>query len=269
MKIKILIYLFLTMLIISSCNERGNMIVNNKEYVEDNIISPTEDDNIEDKIEDPTDDNDFKNGQEVPIDDSPWPFYDYESLSISVQDAYGNDLIKKIGSDWWRPEDNPGPVFSVYIANSALYTLELVYPDPKMNPFYYLQEEIELINGLPRVIHTETGPLLSIFTDKYHLNEDNHYLFFLFSSNKYYGEPLPPAKKIIIKLNCPILFGDNKDYEIVTYWEQWMMDGIPYLFKCMKIEFDGEEIDFQRIPVIPTDERYGRSYATIILKEQP
>ena len=198
-----------------------------------------------------------------------YPFYLYLPLWFSVQDISGNDLVKLFGSDWWLDDSNPsGDTPLDNSVNTDLYTIEYVYPVPKMNPLYYLQEEIELINGVPTIIWDDQEPHFGVFKD-----EETYYFTFLAMSNKKYDdEVFPPADKIIFKLSCPSIFGDNEVYEIITYWEQLIIEDVPEqdYYKCNKIEFDGKEINFQRIPInaIGKNDSFCYSLATLILDKK-
>jgi len=246
-------FIILTMLIINCCSTPSEMTVLNKDPIMEVIIDNS------------SENSDLDDSQDDIIIDSHYPFYYYEPLWFRVQDDLGNDLIKRIGSDWWLSDSNPtGDPSLDGTVNPNLYSIEYVYPFPKMSPFYYLQEEIEFINETPCVIWDEYVPIFYIFIDK-----DVFYMGFSAKSMKYYDGDLPPAGKIIFKLNCPSIFGDNKVYEIITYWEQLTIDGFSNSdsFKCVRIEFCGQEINFQRIPDYDTDKNdfYSHSVATIIL----
>ena len=230
-----LICMFLTVLLISSCNSHGDMNENdNGTDLNDSII------------------------------DSPYPFYEYEPLRFSVQDTFGEDLLKRIGTNWWGPDSNPADTSFDGSVNRDLYTLDVVYPDPRMNPYYSVDRQYETIDGIPDIIiHSEYVPLLSIII------EENCYYMCMRAQSNNYGSILP-AEKIVFKLRCPILFGDNGEYMIITYWEKLEIEGVSISdrFKCKCIEFEGKEINFQRIPEYETDERYCHTLATIILKEK-
>ena len=150
-------------------------------------------------------------------------------LWIRFQDTLGNDLVK--GIDWtWQPyiSLNQEETQAIINKNKKLYTLEVVYPEVYMLStgygYYYLD-----------------------------INENNHYLSFQpqVSPSRYLGKELPPADKIIYKLSCPYIFGDDAVHEIVTYWKP---DKSGYQRQlCYLIEFEGKEF--------PVEE----SFATIIL----
>ena len=46
-------------------------------------------------------------------------------------------------------------------------------------------------------------------------------------------------RKIIFKLTCPSLFGDENSHEIVTQWNE---SDVEHAMKCYRIVFDGKEI---------------------------
>jgi len=176
------------------------------------------------------------------------PFYQH-LIWLSFQDASGNDLVKGIGFDTWNSEigglvtgkegDGGGPV------KREFYTLEYVYEDGIPNPW---KPEPK-----PWVIYDVRYPeiaLHEIMPSEFNANPNYNYLWFETSSYKFTGGPeallyghkiedCDFAEKIIFRLTCPYLFGNDEAHDIITWWE--LKKGIRNPL-CYRIEFDGKKI---------------------------
>ncbi|MDR2146347.1 MAG: hypothetical protein LBE91_07810 [Tannerella sp.] len=69
--------------------------------------------------------------------------------------------------------------------------------------------------------------------------DGKYYLYFSESSIKV--ESCSALERTMtLKLTCPYVFGDDKEREIVTFWEADDLERPDMV--CYRIEFDGEEI---------------------------
>ncbi|MDR2911434.1 MAG: hypothetical protein LBV47_08775 [Bacteroidales bacterium] len=209
------------------------------------------------------------------------PFFQHR-LWLSFKDASGNDLTKGIGLfDVWVPGSKDSPFFigdyywttgneEEYIEGlikPELYTLDIIFEDGIPNPLK--PEPAPIINGYPAYVLNNPNPRLNISLKKgssikMHsnstdllpgVNPDCNYLYFDFKSYKIYGLPsallygipakeIPFTEKIILRLTCPYLFGDNEAHDIVTWWEPYIYEnGEESIYAvCYRIEFEGKEI---------------------------
>ena len=155
-----------------------------------------------------------KNGPAVNIHDS---FY-YHLLLLSFQDASGTDLIKGIEFD--RLQLYAGTVRSDY-------TLNAVYPDGITNPVPYYT-----IDNNEGILFEDDKDHLSFASTSYKVRYDSRGIEI--------KEPF--VEKIIYKLRCPYIFGDDETHEIVTWWEaktEYDYGKLEYAL-CCRIEFNGK-----------------------------
>ena len=165
-------------------------------------------------------------------------------LYLSFQDALGNDLIKK---DWIQLEDG---VIRGGLVKSELYTLEYIFPEGVDNPW---STPSNALSVGPPLLSLSDGRVLSIESEA---NPDCNYLFFLIDcSPDLYDKS---SGKIIIRLTCPSLFGDNEAHDIITWWELHPLGGSAI---CYRVEYGGKEYtEIVYYKLIPYS-----SIATIIL----
>lgn len=168
--------------------------------------------------------------------------HSYLPLLLSVQDTEGGDLIK--GIELCIDITNYSSEIELFDVpvNRNLYTLDVIYPDSVLS--FYLEYKLAELN--PGVIYNsyDYHPSLNIsrIDGIYFLNFQ---VFCLKHTTWMNEKSYPPADKVIFKLKCPYLFGDNNEHEIVTYWKP---DNIlEFSRSCYCIEFDGKNIS----PIIP------------------
>jgi len=159
---------------------------------------------------------------------SPKRFYDC-LLWIRFQDTQGNDLANGID---WSQEENQAAINK----NKELYTLEIVYPEVYMDPVW-----THYHSGGAYIPSHSIGYKLNISIDK----NNSYYLSFhpQTSVKRSFDKELPLAEKIIYKLKCPYIFGDDSVYEIVTWWEIEKET----LAICYRLEFDGKEFPIEKL----------------------
>ena len=168
--------------------------------------------------------------------------YIIHRLLLSFQDTSGNDLVENISCDLLQfiREDGASSVN----LRPTLYSLEYVYENINQDPWK---------QKIPAVIYDPIYPKISLHNGKWlneeypEVNSDYYYLDFYGSSlNSYYhyvwrdrNIKVPFAKKIIIKLKYPDLFGDDAIREIVTFWKPCGSSPVTYA-TCYRIEFNGK-----------------------------
>jgi len=169
------------------------------------------------------------------------PYYDYY-LRLSILDAAGNDIVKRIGLLDGQSLDG---FFWGATVKPDLYTMEVVFPEPCMD-IYHPQP-------MEGVIYDECVPKLAV-----DILGDNYYLV-LRTISDHHDECPNPAKTLTFKLKCPELFGDDSTHEIVTYWKE----GNTQCRLCYRFELDGKE--YTQISY----EQYDQiSCATVILDDK-
>lgn len=130
-------------------------------------------------------------------------YYRYD-LTLSFQDASGNDLVKGIEST------QGGSVMT------GQYTLSVVYPESCMKQ-----------KGDPYGLYHTSNPL--------------HSVDLVFLQIAYPKRGCSFAEMLTFKLSCPHIFGDDKVHEIVTYWTiEHSRRRIPDI-NCYRIVLDGNE----------------------------
>lgn len=161
-------------------------------------------------------------------------FYSYNTVLFSVQDFSGNDLVKGIEYDWWQSDEVPDEETALGGAvNFDLYNLDFVFPDISMDPFTLHKE---FINGTTDILAASTLLLRKI--------NGYSYLGVQPISNAYNNDGIVsyhPAERLTFKLNCPYVFGDNAEHEIVSYWKARSQS---FYNDCYRVEFDGKEYTF-------------------------
>lgn len=152
-------------------------------------------------------------------------------LCISFQDASGNDLVKGIGfddsyvlsgmgyPDGYDEENTAG------IVKPELYTMGVIFGrecEDGRAPMY----------KTPDAIYDRQSPVLGLVVadGKYYLNLRQ----FSVKSKKC----LVFERTISFKLTCPYVFGDDKEREIVTFWETNNVKSI----SCYRIKLGNQEI---------------------------
>ena len=159
-------------------------------------------------------------------------FYSY-NLLLSFQDTSGNDLVKGIGFDWWQPED---VIITEEEASGGtvkrnLYTLEgyIVYPEEIVVPFHATTDfGWPIMMPLGEIHYGKAGTVfgrqvsnidydLLAFQAVSSIFNYNIIGFDGFVVEHPFDEPL----KIIFRLRCPYLFGDNATHDIVIWWERY------------------------------------------------
>jgi len=164
------------------------------------------------------------------------PPYYIHNLYLRFHDASGNDLVKGIGIDKTSPNITIGGVAAGSNVNPDLYTL--------------------YVEGIPKLIESLyflSGEAFEwLYPDIANGNYDN--LRFRFIS-PYFGSF---TEKIIFKLKCPYLFGDDTTHEIITWWKpSTKANGCTF---CYRIELADKEFT-------PMDEEKTYfSIATVILE---
>ena len=150
-----------------------------------------------------------------------YPLYDYRLL-INIQDALGNEKLMGLpyipGKDSQFAFGDEGIFFKVH---PEYCTWEVIMPGP--------------------CVKTESGLLISTFEPKLVVGkmDDEHYYLF-FKENSF--NRCPRVGVITHKLICPLLFGDEKEHIIVSYWKSSENYKMPSESTCYHITIDGNEI---------------------------
>ena len=208
MKTLKLTVLVLTMLMINSCNKNKVESPQGAEVIEQ------EDKNVIDGV-------------------GIHPFYQH-ALWLGFQDAQGNDLVEQAVFELIDSETGKVIDFSLSKFNGTkpeLYTLDVIFEEgipnewkPAPNPFAIYDVRY------PRFFFSKEWWIgLEELS-----NAENNYLWFTthsFRNAKF-------AEKIILRLTCPSLFGDNKAHDIVTWWKLEEGLGSPL---CYRVEYGGKE----------------------------
>jgi hypothetical protein len=196
----------------------------------------------------------------------PGPYHYY--VSISFQDASGNDLVKGIAHDWMQfhfvSESNPNPDDG--FVNLDQYTLDVVFPDHIQAIAEYQTRfwNEQIAKGLI-LIDDPDSMLDSYFVDYMIVCKRGDYYYLdlccISPTNDLDNNKSLLADKATFKLRCPYVFGDDAEHEIVTYWSYPPEKG-PYNTYCTRVEFENEEYIPQKFP-----QPYVQfSAATIVLK---
>ena len=220
--------LLLCMLIINSCTKK-----NEDESTQKIIPEVTKQESNEESKENP---------EHIIVDI--YPFYQH-SLYLNFQDASGNDLLEGSEFIWDSEFGMRDPV------KPEFYTLDIIFEDGIPNPWKPEPKPYVIYDvNYPRLYLAKTiTPLESL--EKSLWFETQSYKFTGFAEALLYGwdiEYCDFAEKIIFRLTCPYIFGDNEAHDIVTWWELH-----EYYTECYRVEYGGKEF--------PVEE----SVATIIL----
>ena len=191
-------------------------------------------------------------------------WYSPALLRLSFEDASGNNLVEGLGSQ------------GGYVL-PHLYTLELIFPDERMNPA-----------NLPPRADPFAGfrhqPLYCAVTGErgqwepppvaYRQRLQTRKCWFYgeaivttnFASLRHWPDtdewiPMPPPDKIIVLLTCAHIFGDDVAREIVTYWKWDVSSGMRMAYR---VEFEGKEFVLQPIYITTPDTIAGHK-VTIVL----
>ena len=143
---------------------------------------------------------------------------------LSFQDISGNDLLKGSESVWQTGKIKP-----------EFYTLEYIFEEGVCNPYNLVSNANVIYDEFyPRVGFDVTPPILPV-------NINYKYLWFDIKSDIEFGDF---AEKIICRLTCPYLFGNNEAHDIVTWWKPYIYEnGESSIYAvCYRVEFGGKEI---------------------------
>ena len=198
------------------------------------------------------------------------PYY-HHSLWLSFQDDSGNDLMKGIGFDTWSSEvaglvtggedDYGGPV------KSELFTLEYVFEDGIPNVWDSWVDHMGVLHEYyPTMTLQKDRAYEEWMQDLIAGSFDYNYLRFDTQSRKYVGVPeallygssisiCDFAEKIIFRLTCPYIFGNDKAHDIITWWSPLGEN----LAVCYSVEYGGKEF--------PIEGNVSYQFATIILNK--
>ena len=206
--------LFLSMLIINSCNNREK----------------------EDKIED----NDIIPLFLTSISHTLIGALNYhQELLISFQDESGNDLVKGIEFlvNEWLDTLFVGDINVRGVVRSELYTLNYIYDDVFVRYNFVDDFEVEY-PMLYRPMGLRKGePFSKIYPE---LNGNYDYLFFqAFSAEGNPYKECPFNEKVTFRLTCPYIFGDDAPHDIDTWWRRSEEDKEFPL--CYRIKFGDKE----------------------------
>lgn len=162
-----------------------------------------------------------------------YPFYQH-LLFINFQDVSGNDLVE--GSEFiWNSEYGMRDV-----VKPEFYTLDIIFEAGIPNPW---KPEPN-----PNIIYDERYPRIYLTKKIMPFESLEKSLWFETQSVKIAGVPeallygtetkkAAFAEKIIFRLTCRYLFGDNEAHDIITWWEL-KEGGYPV---CYRLEFEDNE----------------------------
>ena len=170
------------------------------------------------------------------------------NLGLSFQDTSGNDLVKGIGLREVSPSGMSGTVIP------DLYVLDVIISEPCKN----WDNEVYNTPARPGFDPDINRPKLGINNGMDKFNNGEYYL-----TNSFWlpVDGCPEIRILTYKLKCPYVFGNEEVHEFVTYWDipKTKAFGSDYHAKCLRIEFEGNEI----FPQAPIDER--NTYGAIIV----
>ena len=154
-------------------------------------------------------------------DDGPGIQVDYK-LGLCFQDASGNNLVEGIGLEHWIPSNVPVENATGGGVIPGLYTLDILVSEPS--------SDIEL-----KFLPDRRNLTRYYLRDNWYLTND------LFLSPDYWKE----KQKIIFRLKCPYVFGDEKVREVATYWNvtKTTKPWVKFNTECYRIEFEGKEYE--------------------------
>ena len=193
-------------------------------------------------------------------------------LYLSFQDASGNDLVEGIGYDWLQSDIVPEEEYAWGgRVNPDLYTLKIIFPEGAVDV-----NDKSLWSGI-RDPRDTIGPTI-VLAKPYNENMKFTNLYFEpydgYEAHKEFWEAMggyyrlwmwthskieDNVKKLIFRITCPYIFGDDQAHDIVTYWRKSDKNRANGK-ACYRIEFEGKEV---------TDISYAdyeqMSFATIVL----
>lgn len=144
--------------------------------------------------------------------------YDIYHLALFFQDASGNDLVEGIELDLQNIHHDlslsyGGPV------HPDLYTLRWKFPDQCED------------------LHVGENPL-RLMTARAKYNGNRNCVLFSLASEKR-AKCSNAIGCITIWLTCPYIFGDNKEHEIETWWDDYFFNDVKRK-KCISVIVDGQ-----------------------------
>ena len=172
------------------------------------------------------------NKVEEPSGGNDRPVYSY-TFAISIKDAAGNDLVAPLqGTNADNIDVKPEG-----------YTLEIIPSNPR--------PDIDT--------HIIAEPWFPRFGVRHIEGSVNWYLINFYNCFREFG----PQEYITYRISSTIIFGDNKEHDIVAYWGEDPFYPSPSQYvnllpECMKVVFDGKEIDVKKVavtfPTLPNGE---------------
>ena len=199
------------------------------------------------------------NKDETVTDDGVPATHNFGALLISFQNAVGSDLVKEYLSEWENMTELP----------EGLYMLDYIYPDVRMDAVRRhnlfaarYPDRFERIYRKMGLMRYNPDPN---YQSQLHFpsNDFDRLAFFFNSSDTYWGEPIPPAEWIIVRLSIPYLFGDDVVREFTTYWRE--CEFTPYLFYCYRIKFDDGRVYIPHRVTWGSGNFSGHGLVTIVL----
>ena len=178
------------------------------------------------------------------------PYYIY-NLHLGIEDASGNNLLEGLWNIW-QSDYNDEEYQAAMEKNRELYSLEIVFPDEYMDPIHH--SAFGRGKQYPSNDRYELGCTIDTNFDWSYSITFNPNRSNMRCEGKDY---LPAADKIVYKLSCPSIFGDEEVHEIVTWWKK---ENHHRRRLCYRIEFEGKEftqITYERSNTI--------AYATVVL----
>ena len=177
-------------------------------------------------------------------------YYTVYDLAVSFQDASGGDLVKDIGLKEVQSGVPAGATKEEDIASDQ-YQLDIIVGIPCWN---WSNDTYSTFSEPTTAPFDVKRPKLELY------NHDNRY--YLYNHFKLPVDDCPEENKLTYKLKCPHVFGDGEVHDWVTYWdvpaERLTTDARA---KCLRIEFDGEEI----IPEECVDEWGNTIYRVVVV----
>ena len=155
-------------------------------------------------------------------------------LWISFQDESGNDLLEGTEFVW---SSNYGMIDT---SKPELYTLDIIYKDgiPNMWNLSYDYPRLYLAKGWLSPPESSANP-------------NYNYLWFETFSSRIV--PKNFAEKVVFRLICFPLFGDNEAHDIVTWWKPIGTINP----NCYRVEYGGKEfpVEEQHVAAIVLDSK--------------
>jgi len=171
------------------------------------------------------------------------------NLGLNFQDASGNDLVKGIGLGWMDSTYSEAKAQAGFgLIDSTIFTLDIIVSEPCSN------WDNTIYNTPARPGYEPAVNRPSLTMCRY-----NGYWYL----TNWFSLPVndcPEEKILTYKLKCPSVFGDEAIHEFVTYWDIPKAINKMHYAKCLRIEFDGNEIT----PQLFTDIYKNGIYVAII-----